>query len=83
MVMAENSIERAYNDYLDQLSGPERVAHAFGLFEGTVAAIEHQIRLEHPEISDRELRLRTAEILYVNDSETQRLLKLVRDLGSS
>ncbi len=76
-----NLIERLYNENLDRMTGPQRVARTCELLEGVMAMIEHQVRQEDPEVSDRELKLRTAEILYLNDPETQRLLQLMRADG--
>ncbi len=74
-------IERLYNEHLDRMTGTERVARTCELFDGVVAMLEHQIRQEDPDISEREMRLRTSEILYLNDEGAQRLLRMAREHG--
>mgnify|MGYP001027617643 CR=1 FL=1 len=76
-----NQVEHFYNKHLDRMTGAERVARTCELLEGVIAMIEHQIRKERPDIPERELIIRTAEILYLNDPEALRLLKLAREHG--
>jgi len=71
-------VESRYNEVLDRMSGRERVERTASLFGSLCSMLTLQIRRENPEISERLLRLKVAERLYLSDQNTQNLLCRVR-----
>jgi hypothetical protein len=80
---APNPVDRAYNEYLDSLTGTERVERSIAMLNSVVGMLRHQVRRETPGIGDQELNLRVAGILYLSDPETQRLLCMWGERGTA
>ncbi len=70
------TIEKLYSTALDEQTGQERVLRAFALYDDVCRSLSHQVRLAEPSLSDREVRLRVARVMYLTDPRTQALLDL-------
>ena len=70
-------IEQKYNEALDQMSGIERVERTFSLFGSICEMLTLQVSKEFSKLSERELRKKVAERLYLSDKGAQELLKKV------
>jgi hypothetical protein len=65
---------------MERLGGPGRVLRACELFRSVHRALQHQIHREHPDLSDREVMLRTAERLYQGEPRALELLRRLRQV---
>jgi hypothetical protein len=71
-------VDRAYFEGIFKMSGTERVVRSCSLFDSIKRMLSHQIHLKHPDLSERELRIRVAERMYCAEPETLKLLKKMR-----
>jgi hypothetical protein len=71
-------VEQKYNEALDKMSGRERVERTLSLFGSICEMLTLQVSKEFPELTERELRKKVAERLYLSDKGAQELLKRVR-----
>jgi hypothetical protein len=71
-------IEQKYNEALDRMSGAQRVERTFSLFGSICEMLTLQVSKEFSSLTERELRKKVAERLYLSDRGAQELLKKVR-----
>lgn len=71
-------VEQKYNQALDQMSGRERVERTLSLFNSVSEMLTLQAQREFPKLSERGLKKKVAERLYLSDPGAQILLKKVR-----
>ncbi|MEI6517994.1 MAG: hypothetical protein WCN89_04805 [bacterium] len=71
-------VEQKYNEALDKMSGRERVERTLSLFGSICEMLTLQVSKEFSELTERELRKKVAERLYLSDKGAQELLKRVR-----
>ena len=71
-------VEQKYNAALDKMSGRERVERTLSLFGSICEMLTLQVSKEFSELTERELRKKVAERLYLSDKGAQELLKRVR-----
>ena len=71
-------VELKYNEALDKMSGRERVERTLSLFGSICEMLTLQVSKEFSELTERELRKKVAERLYLSDKGAQELLKRVR-----
>mgnify|MGYP000970570614 CR=1 FL=1 len=72
-----NDIELEYRRRLGKLSGQERVAMSAGLLEELCDMVRLRIEKAHPGLTEREIRLRVAKVLYSTDPGALQLLALL------
>lgn len=70
-------VEQKYNESLDNMTGRERVERTLSLFGSICEMLTLQISREFSNLSERELREKVAERLYLSDRGVQELLKKV------
>ncbi|MCX6115114.1 MAG: hypothetical protein NTV65_07870 [Proteobacteria bacterium] len=71
-------VEQKYNEALDKMSGRDRVERTLSLFGSICEMLTLQVSKEFSELTERELRKKVAERLYLSDKGAQELLKRVR-----
>jgi len=57
------------------MTGTERSARAVSLYDSIVRMTRHRVARRHPGLTEREVRLRTAAILYQSDPGALELLR--------
>ena len=70
-------VEQRYNEKLDQMSGRQRVERSVSLFGSICEMLTLQVFREFGQLSEREVRKKVAERLYLTDKGAQELLKRV------
>ena len=70
-------IEKRYNEALDQMSGRQRVERTLSLYDSICEMLTLQVKREFSGLSERQLRKKVAERLYLSDLGAQELLKRV------
>lgn len=73
-------VERAYLEGIRKMGPMGRVQRTCSLFQSIVGMIRHQIELENPGLSEREVRIRAAERMYASEPEVLKLLERARHL---
>ncbi len=74
------SVERRYQQLLDQMTGLERVQRLTALCQMGWDMIALQVRQEYGNsLSDKELKYRIAERMYMGDTNFLRLMKHFRE----
>ena len=71
----DNKVEQAYWDHILQMTGMERVQRTVSLYDSIVRMLRYQVSQQHPELTEDEVRLWTAGILYQSEPETMALLR--------
>jgi len=74
-------VERRYNKALDAMTAQQRLERAFGLYDAIRQMLEMSVRRDHPHLSEREVALRVARIMYVSDARAQQLLDRLEALN--
>ena len=72
-------VEQKYNEALDRMTGRERVERTFSLFGSICEMLRLQISREFSHLSEREIRRKVAERLYLSDKGALELLKRLRE----
>lgn len=72
-------IETKYNEAIDRMSGKERVERTLSLYNSIYEIVAFQIEKEFPALSERELKRKIAERMYLSDRATQELLRRITD----
>jgi hypothetical protein len=70
------SIEKMYWDHVRAMTPEERMRGCFSMFQSFYAQISTRYRREHPEASEREVRIAMAKRLYGGDPRTVALIKM-------
>ena len=68
-------VEKAYQEALDCMGGPGRVRRTCQLYQSFVRMLRHQLGREFPDLSEHDLKIKVAEILYLSDAGAQELLR--------
>jgi hypothetical protein len=70
-----SKIEAAYQEALDRMGEAGRFRRTLSLFGSIHRMIRHQVEQESPGLSEREIRIKVAKILYMADPGAQELLR--------
>lgn len=73
-------VEEKYNEALDRMTGRQRVERTLSLFESICEMLRLQISREFGQLSQRAMRKKISERLYLSDRGAQELLKKVREI---
>jgi hypothetical protein len=68
------TVEEAYHQAWGRVGGAGRLQRSFSLFTEFWEMLEFQVRKDHPDLSDRDLKLHVAKRMYFSDAAAQRLL---------
>ena len=72
-----NDVEREYRTRLGRLTGRERVAMSVGLLAELCGMVRRRIEQAEPGLTEREIQIRVARVLYSTDAGARRLLALL------
>ena len=70
------SIEEMYWDHVRSMSPAERMRNCFQMFQSFYLQASARYRKEHPNVSERELRVAMAKRLYGGDPRTAALIEM-------
>ena len=73
------SIEEMYWDHVRAMSPAERMRGCFTMFQSFYTQTAKRYRKEHPDISERELRIAMAKRLYGGDPRTIVLIEMAEN----
>ena len=71
-------IEDRYQEAIGRMTGPQRLERVCSLFSALREMLTLKVKREHVGLSDREIRRKVAEQLYLSDPTTQALLRRIR-----
>ena len=71
-------VEAVYREAIAKMSGTERVQRVFSLFAAIQSMVRLRVERAQPGLSEREIRLRMAEIMYQSDPRTLELIGKLR-----
>ena len=71
-------VDDTYNRILDKMTGAERFQRTSDLYNSVHSMLCHQVRSTDPALTEREVRLRVARILYLSDPHVVKLLDMLR-----
>ena len=71
-------VDDTYNRILDKMTGAERLQRTSDLYNSIHSMLCHQVRSTDPALTEREVRLRVARILYLSDPHVVKLLDMLR-----
>jgi hypothetical protein len=72
------NVEDEYFRIWGEAGGAARLQRAFSLYAEMRAILEFQLRKKHPELSEEELPLLVASVMYLSDNAAQRLIQQAR-----
>lgn len=67
--------EKVYLEAIHQMGGTGRVARACGMYHEMHAMLSHRISCQYPNLTERQVRIKVAERMYLSDSQALQLLK--------
>jgi uncharacterized protein YeaO (DUF488 family) len=70
------SIEEMYWDHVRAMSPAEKIRKSFAMFQSYYNEAANRYRKEHPDVSDREVRIAMAKRLYGGDPRTMVLIEM-------
>lgn len=73
-------VEEAYLQGIRQMGGMGRVQRTCSLFGTVYRMIRHQVTKENPGLSERQIRIKVARVLYQSDPNAQKLLDRAEQL---
>ena len=72
-------VEQKYNESLDRMSGKERIERTCSIFRTVREMLSLKASREFPGLTNRQLKKKVAEQLYLSDEKAQILISLVQD----
>lgn len=73
-------VERAYLEGIHKMGPLGRVRRTCDLYASITRMLRHQIELQHPGLSERDVRIKVAERIYAGEPETLKLLERAKKL---